>query len=460
MKTDVLILGTGSAGEMLASLLARSGKSVLIVEEHLIGGECPFYSCMPSKAMLRSASARFDATQTVKLGATSAPLELDKHEDAYASAVSRREKIVENHNDSANEENLIEMGVRVVRGTGVISQPGSVSVGEEIFEYDQLVISTGSAPFVPPIPGLHDLDVWTTDRALTSTELPNTLIVIGGGPAGCELAQVYSRFGTNVTIIDAGKRLLAQEEEVVSIELGNMLETEGIELVLGAAISSVEESSTGGATVVLEDGRKFSADRLLVATGRKPRVEGIGLELLGIEIDDNGAIPTDQHCRVQGLENVWAGGDVGGIAPLTHTANYQARIIAAGILGTPRSANYNSIPRSVYTDPPVASVGHSYADAITAGIDAVTTQVDLRNTARHIVDGGSGGLLTLTADRSTKTLIGAAAIGPHCDEWITEAVLAIRAQIPLEILIDVVHSFPTYAEGYEEPYRALLSAVQ
>jgi len=251
-----------------------------------------------------------------------------------------------------------------------------------------------------------------------------------------------------------------KRKEVVSIELGNMLETEGIELVLGAAISSVEESSTGGATVVLEDGRKFSADRLLVATGRKPRVEGIGLELLGIEIDDNGAIPTDQHCRVQGLENVWAGGDVGGIAPLTHTANYQARIIAAGILGTPRSANYNSIPRSVYTDPPVASVGHSYADAITAGIDAVTTQVDLRNTARHIVDGGSGGLLTLTADRSTKTLIGAAAIGPHCDEWITEAVLAIRAQIPLEILIDVVHSFPTYAEGYEEQYRALLSAVQ
>lgn len=460
MKTDVLILGTGSAGEMLASLLTQSGKSVLIIEEHLIGGECPFYSCMPSKAMLRSAAARFDAARTVIVGATSAPLQLDERKGAYAAAVARRDKICENHRDVANEENLIELGVKVVRGTGAITEPGSVCVGKKIFNYEHLVIATGSASVAPPIPGLEDLDFWTTDKALTSSELPNTLIVIGGGPAGCELAQIYSRFGTKVTIVEAEERLVGNEEEAVSLALGEMFESEGIELLLGTGISSVEKSATGGATLVLEDGRKLSADRLLVATGRKPRTEGIGLELLGIELDDKGAIVTDPHCRVQGYENIWAGGDVAGIAPLVHTANYQARIIAAGILGRQRSADYTSIPRSVYTDPPVASVGRSYADALAEGIDAVTVHFDIENTARNTVDGGSGGLLTLTADRATKTLIGAAAIGPHCDEWITEAVLAIRAQIPLAILVDLVHAFPTYAQSYEGPYRELLAAVR
>jgi pyruvate/2-oxoglutarate dehydrogenase complex dihydrolipoamide dehydrogenase (E3) component len=459
MKTDVLILGTGSAGEMLASLLAESGKSVLIIEEHLIGGECPFYSCMPSKAMLRSAAARFDAAHTVNVGATSVPLKLDGRANAYAAAVARREKISDNHSDLSNEKNLIEKGIKVVRGRGIISEPGKACVGEETFDYDHLVIATGSASVIPPIPGLEDIDFWTTDKALTSRELPNTLIVIGGGAAGCELAQIYSRFGTEVTIVEAGERLIGKEEEAVSRALGEMFQSEGITLLLGTGISSVEKSETGEATVVLEDGRKVSADKLLVATGRKPRTDDIGLELLGIELDDTGAIVTDQHCRAQGFENIWAGGDVNGVAPLTHTANYQARIIAAGILGEQRVADYTSIPRSVYTDPPVASVGRSYADAIAAGIDAVTAQFDIENTARNTVDGGPGGLLSLTADRSTRTLIGAAAIGPHCDEWITEAVLAIRAQIPLDILVDLVHAFPTYAQSYEGPYQELLAAV-
>ena len=459
MKTDVVVLGAGSAGEMLASLLAPLGKSVLVIEKHLIGGECPFYSCMPSKALLRSAAARFDAAHTVSLGATSIPLTLDDRRSAFACAVARREKICAFHSDFSAEQNMIDLGVKIVRGTGVITRPGTVSVGQENFEYDQLVISTGSAPVIPPIPGLDAVDAWTTDKALTSSELPDTLIIIGGGPAGCELAQIYSRFGTKVTIVEAAARLIGREEELISRALAQTLDAEGIELVLGTPISSVEKMANGAATVVLEDGRKFSADRFIVTTGRKPRVDGIGLELLGITLSKAGAIVTDEHCRVLGLENVWAGGDVDGVAPLTHTANYQARIIAAGILGTVREAHYDSIPRSVYTYPPVASVGVTFADAITAGIDAVTAKFDIGDTARNLADGGGGGLLTLTADRATKTLIGAAAIGPHCDEWITEAVLAIRAKIPLDILVDVVHAFPTYSEAFEPPYRELLSAL-
>lgn len=459
MKSNIVILGAGSAGEMLATLLAKAGKSVLIIEADLIGGECPFYSCMPSKAMLRSAASRFDAAHTVEVGATSLPLQLDDRQIAFAAAVARREKICDGHSDLATEQSLTGLGVKVVRGFGSITKPGIVTVYGEDFYYDQLVISTGSVPVIPPIPGLREAEAWTTAKALTSSELPDSLIVIGGGPAGCELAQIYSRFGAKVTIIEPGKGLLPKEEEKVSLALGEMFKAEGIELLFGVPISSIEKSISGEATVVLTDGRKIKAGRLLVATGRKPMVEGIGLEILGIQISEHGAIVTDEHCRVKGQENIWAGGDVAGIAPLVHTANYQARIIAAGILGEVRSANYQAIPRSVYTYPPVASVGLSYADAIAAGIDAITAQFEIVNTSRNTVDGGAGGLLTLTANRESRTIIGAAIIGPHADEWITEAVLAIRAQIPLEILVDLVHAFPTYSEAFEEPYRKLLSDI-
>ena len=459
MKTDVVILGTGSAGEMLASLLAASGKSVLVIESNLIGGECPFYSCMPSKAMLRSAAARFDAAHTADVGATSVPLELDSRVLAFAAAVTRREKICDGHSDLTNEENMNQLGVSVVRGTGVITKPGTVSVGSQEFEYSDLVIATGSKSVIPPIPGLAQVDFWTTDKALTSTELPDSLIVIGGGPAGCELAQIYSRFGTKVTVIEPGEHLLGKEDKQVALRLGQVFASEGIEVVFGAGVSRIESSKTGGVIVVLENGQSKMADKLLVATGRKPNVEGIGLERLGIEVGKTGAIQTQENCKVVGQQNVWASGDVAGIAPLVHTANYQARVIASNMTGQERSANYDAIPRSVYTSPPVASVGINYADAIAAGIDALTSSFDIAKTARNTVEGSSGGLLVLTANRKTKTLIGASAIGPHCDEWIAEAVLAIRAEISLEILVDVVHAFPTFGEAFEGPYRELLAAL-
>jgi dihydrolipoamide dehydrogenase len=459
MKADIVILGAGSAGEMLATLLGKAGKSVLMIEPELIGGECPFYSCMPSKAMLRSAALRFDAAHTIEVGATATALQLDDRHQAFAAAVARREKICEGHSDLANEQNLTKLGVKIVRGLGRIAKPGVVTVGEIDIEYNQLVISTGSIPVIPPIPGLLTAKAWTTDKALTSSELPDSLIVIGGGPAGCELAQIYSRFGTKVTIVEPEQRLLLKEEESISLAFGEMLKAEGIELLCGTAIVSVESSGNGEATVVLADGRRLKADRMLVATGRKPMIEGIGLEILGIKISEQGAILTDQHCRVMGQDNIWAAGDVAGIAPLVHTANYQARIIAAGLLGEIRSANYDAIPRSVYTYPAVASVGLTYADAIAAGIDAITAKFEIEKTSRNTVDGGTGGVLTVTADRKSRMIIGAAAIGPHCDEWITEAVLAIRGQIPLETLVDVVHAFPTYSDSYEEPYRKLLAEL-
>ena len=458
MKVDVVILGAGSGGEMLASLLGAKGISVAIIEENLVGGECPFYACMPSKAMLRSAAIRFYAQHTMDVGASSIPLELDDRKKAFAAAVKRREGICDNHKDSAKEQNLVDLGVRVMRGHGYIDSPGVVKVASQEIHYTDLVISTGSVPSIPPITGLEDVDYWTTDKALTSDYLPDSLIVIGGGPAGCELAQIYSRFGTKVTLIEPAKNLIFKEENAISQELEGFFRREGIEVILETSIMKVTKTDQGKSNVELKDGRVLTVDQLLVSTGRVPNTKDLGLASLGVQVKESGAIDIDSHCRIDGAKNLWACGDVAGIAPLVHTANYQARIIADGILGGDCVANYEAIPRAVYTSPSVASVGMSYKDALAAGISAITSSFDLKNTSRNTVDGGKGGLLILTADKKSRTIIGAAAIGPHADDWISEAVLAIRAKVSLEILADVVHAFPTYGEAYEQPIRDLLAA--
>ena len=458
MKVDVAILGAGSGGEMLASLLGAQGMSVGIIEENLVGGECPFYACMPSKAMLRSAAIRFYAQHTMDVGASSIPLQLDDRKQAFAAAVKRREGICDNHKDNAKEQNLVDLGVKVIRGHGVISSAGVLTVASKEILYTHLVISTGSVPSIPPIPGLEDVNYWTTDKALTSEYLPDSLIVIGGGPAGCELAQIYSRFGTNVTLIEPAKNLIFKEENLISLELEGFFRREGIEVILETPIIEVTKTDQGKSKVELKDGRVFTADQLLVSTGRTPNTKGLGLESLGVKVKESGAVDIDSHCRINGDTNLWACGDVAGIAPFVHTANYQARIIAEGILGRDRQANYEAIPRAVYTSPSVASVGMSYKDALAAGVSAITSNFNLKNTSRNAVDGEAGGLLILTADKQSRTIIGAAAIGPHADEWISEAALAIRAKIPLDTLADVVHAFPTYGEAYEQPIRDLLGA--
>ena len=458
MKADVVILGAGSGGEMLASLLGAQGKSVAIIEENLVGGECPFFACMPSKAMLRSAAIRFYAQHTIEVGASSSPLELDDRKKAFASAVNRRDEICDHLQDNAKEQNLVDLGVKVIRGHGQIDSPGVVKIASQEIHYTDLVISTGSVATIPPITGLDFVDYWTTDKALTSDYLPDSLIVIGGGPAGCELAQIYSRFGTKVVLIEPAKNLISKEESLISHELEGFFLREGIEVILGISIKKVTKTDQGKSNLELEDGRVLIADKLLVSTGRVPNTKGLGLDSLGVLVKKSGAIDIDSHCRINGTKNLWACGDVAGIAPLVHTANYQARIIAAGILGGNRVANYEAIPRAVYTSPSIASVGMSFKDALAAGFCAITSAFDLKNTSRNAVDGGNGGLLILTADKKSRTLIGAAAIGPHADEWISEAVLAIRAKVSLDILADVVHAFPTYGEAYEQPIRDLLAA--
>ncbi len=463
---DVVVLGAGSAGESVADALAEAGRSVALVEALRVGGECPYVACMPSKAVLRSAEARVEARSLTELGGSSSSPPLDDDATAFAAAVVRRDDVAEHRDDAGAADELREGGVVLVRGRGTVVREGVVRVepddGGDARElaWTDLVVATGSTAVVPDLPGLDAVPTWTSDEALSTQERPESLLVLGGGAVGVEQAQSFARFGTRVMLVESGDQLLGKEEPSVAALLADALRADGVDVRLGASAERFEAGDGGGARVHLADGAGVvEVERVLVATGRKPTVEGLGLDVLGVEPDDSGAVATDDHCRVQGQQHVWAAGDVTGTAPYTHTANYQARVVSENLLGRDRTADYRAIPRAVYTSPAVASVGMDEATAREQGIDAVTAVMDLAQVARAATEGAGGGRLVLTADRAQGVLIGASAIGPRADEWLSEATLAVRAQVPLSVLTDVVHAFPTFGEAYEPPLRELAGKV-
>lgn len=387
---DVVVLGAGSAGEVVARECAEAGRTVLLAEPRLLGGECPYLACMPSKSLLRSAA----------LGLT------------WEEAVRRRDDAADHRDDTSAANELEKVGVRVVRGRGSYARPGVAVVDEVEYAFGDLVIATGSRPVVPDVPGLDG--AWTSDEALSSDERPGSLAILGGGPVGCELAQAYAAFGTRVTVVEIADRLLSGEHERVGALIERSLRDKGVEVRTGAD----EKDPLRGVT----------AERVLVATGRKP----------------NDDVTIDDHCRVEGLDHVWACGDVTGVAPFTHTAAYQGRVVAANVLGTDTVADHRAIPRVVYTDPEVAAVG---AD------EGHVAEIDLAETARAAADGGTTGWLRLSAKDGLLT--GATIVGPHAGEAIGFATLAIRAEVPLDVLRDVVHPFPTYADAFGDVLRRL-----
>ena len=449
---DVVVLGAGSAGESIATTLSEQGRSVALVEQLRVGGECPYVACMPSKSMLRSAEARDQARRLAELaGASSAPA-LDGDDEAFRAAVTRRDDVAEHREDGGAAGELDEAGVVLVRGHGRVTAPGVVTVDGRELGWTDLVVATGSQPVVPPVEGLDAVPTWTSDEALSAQERPASLLVLGGGAVGCELSQVHARFGTRVVLVDEGDQLLGREEPSIAGLLADALRSDGVDLRLGVGVERAEPGGPG-AVLTLSDGTSVEVERVLVATGRTPTTDGLGLDVLGIEPADGGELEVDDRCRVAGQEHVWAAGDVTQKGPYTHTANYQARVVAANLLGEHRTADYRAIPRAVYTEPAVASVGMDAATAAEQGLEAQTAVMDLGETARAATEGAGGGRLVLTA--AGGVLVGAAAIGPRADEWLAEATLAIRARVPLEVLADVVHAFPTFGEAYEPPVREL-----
>lgn len=456
MKTfDVVVLGAGSAGENIASNLVRAGKSVALIEVNRVGGECPYVACVPSKAMLRSAKARHDARQIQKVGGASISLALDTAELAFSAAALRRNAIAEERDDHEAAARLGSEGAVLFRGLGRVTRPGIVVVAGEEIQFSDLVISTGSTANRPKIDGIEEISTWSSEDALSTNTRPASIVIIGGGPVGCELAQLFARFGTRTFLIEESGQIAGKEHPDIARRLSQVLAADGVLVKLNTNVSKLSLGAHGESCVALSDGTQLSVERVILAVGRHPNSANLGLEVLDIKTDEHGYIAIDASCRVVGQDHVWAAGDVTGIAPFTHTANYQARIISENLLGSSRCANYIAIPRAIYTDPPVASVGRNITDEDNPNL--ISTQFDLSKTARHLTDGGAGGLLILTANKVRKVLVGAAAIGPKADEWLVEATLAIRAEIPLEILQDVVHSFPTYGEAFESPIRALFA---
>ncbi len=456
---DVVVLGAGSAGESVATSLAEEGQSVALVETLRVGGECPYVACMPSKAMLRSAQARDEARSLTEVAGASVSPTLDDDDLAFRAAVERRDRVVEHRDDTSSAQAAEQAGITLVRGRGKLTRPGVVEVEGRELAWTDLVLATGSQPVTPPIAGLDRVPTWTSDQALSAQDRPASLVIMGGGPVGCELAQLHVRFGVRTTLVEAGPQVAGKEEPSIAGLLAQVLRDDGVDVRLGVEVQRAELTEAGLARVHLSDGTTVEAERVLVAVGRKPTTDGLGLDVLGIEPQDSGALAVDAHCRVVGQQHVWAAGDVTGTAPFTHTANYQARVVSENLLGRERTADYRAVPRAVYTEPAVASVGISAEQAREQGIDAMTAVMDVGEVARSASEGGAGGRLVLTADREAGVLIGAAALGPRADEWLSEATLAIRARVPLAVLADVIHAFPTFGEAYEPPLRELAGKV-
>jgi pyruvate/2-oxoglutarate dehydrogenase complex dihydrolipoamide dehydrogenase (E3) component len=441
---DVAILGAGPAGEHAAHALVAEGRRVALIERELIGGECSNWACIPTKTLLRASEVRVESERAagVEPAALDWP-ELARYRDYMTSA----------GDDSGRVSNYQQMGVTVIKGDGRLAGPGRLAVGERELEADSILISTGSDPVIPPIDGLAEAGFWTNREATAMQEIPSSAVVIGGGPVGIELAQFMRRFGSRVALVQGAPRLADREDERVSELLAEALRADGIELRTGA---HAERVRTDGAerVLTLEDGSELRGERLIIAVGRKPRSAGIGLETIGVEPGLHG-IPVDDGCRV--AEGVWAAGDCTGVMLFTHLAKYQARIALAGMRGSSASADYRAIPRVIFTDPEVAAVGLSEAQAVAGGLDPVTARIDLAGSiARpYTYEQDPRGELSVVFDRARRVMLGAWAVGPLASEWIHQAVLAIRAEVPLDVLLDTVAQFPSYSEAYLSALQAL-----
>ncbi|MFC4334740.1 dihydrolipoyl dehydrogenase family protein [Salininema proteolyticum] len=442
---DAIVIGMGPGGEVAASRLIDAGKRVAVVERELIGGECGYWACIPSKTLLRSPEARYESRQAAGL----AEPDLD-----WPALRDYRDAMIRHLDDHRQVQGYEDLGATVVKaGARVVGrEPWTVEAGDRTLSAEHLVLATGSAAFRPPIDGLETVDPWTNREATTLTEIPRRAVLVGGSAVGTELGHFLARMGTRVAIVERGPRPLGREEPRVGDLADWHLSQAGVDVRTEARVEAVRKE-VGETVVTLDDGREIRTDVLILATGRVPRVDGLGLEDLGVPVerpDGRAGIPVDEHCEVAEFPRLWAVGDVTGVAMFTHVAKYQGRVAADTILGRPRTADYTGVPRVVFAQPEIAAVGLTSEQARNAGMDVVSSEVDLTAALAKpwTFDTEPAGTLGLVADRRRRVLVGAWAVSPMAGEFIHTAATAVRAELPIDVLLDGIAQFPSYNEGF------------
>jgi pyruvate/2-oxoglutarate dehydrogenase complex dihydrolipoamide dehydrogenase (E3) component len=440
---DVVVIGMGPGGEHVAGKLAKAGLSVAAVEEKLVGGECPYWGCVPSKMMVRAADLLTEGRRIPGMAGSStiAP-------DWAPVAARIRAEATDNWDDTVAADRFEAAGGTLFRGHARISGPGQVQVGADLLRASRVVIGVGTEPAIPPIPGLAGTPFWTNRQAIETEQVPDSLIVLGCGAIGAELAQVFSRFGAQVTVVEAADRMLPAEEPEAGRLIAAVFGREGISVLTGIAAAGV---SHDGARfeVTLADGAQLTAQRLLVATGRQADLGRLGVAAIGL---DEQARAIDVDARMRAADGVWALGDVVGKGAFTHMAVYHAEIIIADILGQPHHlAEYHAVPRITFTDPEVGAVGLTEAQALADGINVSTSSSQIPSSARGwLHKAGNDGFIKLVADADRGVLVGATSAGPAGGEVLSMLTLAVHEATPVQRLREMIYAYPTFHRAVQD----------
>jgi pyruvate/2-oxoglutarate dehydrogenase complex dihydrolipoamide dehydrogenase (E3) component len=436
---DVVVIGMGPGGEHAAGQLARAGLTVAGVEARLVGGECPYWGCVPSKMMIRAANLLTEGRRIPGMAGASVV------SPSWAPVAARiRAEATDNWDDTVAADRFTDAGGTLFRGHGRITGPGQVAVGAEVLRARRaIVINTGTSPAIPPVPGLTGTPFWTNREIVEAEDVPRSLVVLGGGAIGAELAQVFARFGAQVNVVEALSQLLPAEEPESGELIAKIFTAEGITVTTGVSAESVGYDRSDGFTVSLRDGSQVRGDRLLIATGRKTDLPGLGVGAIGLD-ESARWIPVDGQMRA--APGVWAIGDVVGHGAFTHMSMYHAEIVINDILGRPHHlAQYHAVPRVTFTDPEIGSVGLTEAQA-RKQIHAVSTAISqIPASARGwIHKPGNAGFIKLVADSDRGVLVGATSAGPTGGEVLSMLTLAVHAAVPVQRLAEMIYAYPTF----------------